>query len=653
MMKLPFNIREHYGHLLGNSRGTSRSLTRREISRGIALRAFGCSTYAGQGVFLDVRCVHTREYPDELSVRARADNSDGVLVHYRASIAVQAPLGGADWVESQYIVKIPEDAGALYVDVMRENGKNILASARFDRSYWHEKLLADFYARARNPFADPEYANWFKTHRVTEAELEEQRAHVFDSAPLLSLVVPVHRTPAAYLQAMIDSVIAQSYANWELVVVNASPDDANVNGMLALYSDARIHVLDHPENDGINGNTNFGIAHARGDYIGFIDHDDVLEPDLLFEYARAIEANPGVSMLYCDEDSFEDEGAFVLPMFKPDMDIDLLYSNNYLLHVLMVSREVIENTTRAPAEVNGAQDYDLTLKAYELSRQIVHVPRVLYHWRMHAGSSNAGNDEAKPYVNTGCMQALDTHFERMGVNIHAKMTSVPYVYRCVPDSVDASAFAHIDADTPAERNAAVRTSSAELLLFANEGVAMRNDDASVVLAAYFERPEVGVVAPRMLCPDGLSGTQWLIMRRDMGITCMGYDLPAKDGGYNGRFHRPCDVTAVDGSCCMMRRKKFLELGGYDESFKTLAYASVDLCLRFQEQGKLVVFTPFAVCEYAQKPVYTFLPRSSACEVAIVHDKALLCARWPELIGRPDSLYNPSLDESSSYFVLAD
>lgn len=573
-------------------------------------------------------------------------------VHYRASVAVQSPEGGADWVESQHIARIPQNVRAIHVDVLDESGENVLSSCRFKRSCWQDDLLPDFYARARNPFADPAYASWFEQHRVTDAELEAQRSHSFDREPLLSLVVPVYRTPVEYLRAMIDSVVAQSYAHWELVVVNASPDDVGVSEVLASYDDERIRVLEHPENDGINGNTNFGIAYAQGDYVGFVDHDDVLEPDLLHEYARAIEANPEVAMLYCDEDSFETLGEFVLPMFKPAMDVDLLYSNNYLLHVLMVSREVIEGSTRAPDEVNGAQDYDLTLKAYESSRDVIHVPRVLYHWRMHAGSSNAGNDEAKPYVNSACMQALDSHFAREDVDAHAETTDVPYVYRCVPNLDAAAAFAVIEASTPAARNDAVRNASDELLLFARGGVTMLGDGGRA-LAAYFERDDVGIVAPRMLCADGLSGTQWLVLRRDMGITDMGYALPASDGGYNGRFHRPCDVTAVDGTCCMVRRAEFLDLNGYDEAFKTLAFASVDLCLRYREKGKLVVFTPFSVGEYAQEPVRTFLPRSRSHEMDLVHDRMLLRERWPALVGKADPLYNPNLDEASPYFVLAD
>lgn len=637
--------------LLRRKAQSPREFTRRELARGIALRAFSCSTYAGQGVFLDVRCMHASEPESAFSVRARTQEGIDVPVSYEASVAVQGPSAGPDWIESRYILRVPEDAGTLYVDVMRENGRNILASARFERSYWHDELLAAYYERARNPFADPMYTNWFDAHRAGEAVLAVQRKRVFDPAPLLSLVMPVYRTPREYLRTMVDSVLAQSYANWELVIVNASPDDADVNEVLVSYDDARIRVIGHPENDGINGNTNFGIAQTRGDYVGFIDHDDVLEPDLLFEYACAIEENPGVSMLYCDEDSFETDGAFILPMFKPAMDIDLLYSNNYLLHVLMVSREIVERTTRAPDEVNGAQDYDLTLKAYELSKNVVHVPRVLYHWRVHAGSSNAGNDGAKSYVDAGCKSALDAHFERMGIDARAKGTDVPYVYQCVPSLDRASGFLRVDANTPVARNAAVRTADSELVLLAMEGIRALEQDAGSVLAAYFEREDVAVAAPRMLGPSGLSCTQWLVVRRDMGITSMGYDLPAQDGGYNGRFHRPCNVTAIDGSCCMVRRSEFLDLGGYDESFKTLAFASVDLCLRYQEGHRLVLFTPFSLFEHAQEPIQSLLPRTREHEANIAHDKALLQERWPQFVGSPDVLYNPNLDETSPYFKL--
>lgn len=644
-------VRSALGKALKRYRHCGRPLSAREISRGVALRAFACATLGEHVVHLDLRVLHSDEHPDVLSVRARTEGGVELPVRHRTSTTVEGPRGARDWIESQYVLEVPGDAGALYVDVMREDGGNILESATLRRSLWHDRLVGEFYARVRNPFADGEYVSWFEEHRASEAQLARQRAVAFENGPLFSVVVPVYRTPPEYLSGMIDSVLAQSYGNWELVVVNASPDDEDVSCVLSSYDDARIRVLEHPENDGINGNTNFGIAATRGDYVVFIDHDDLIEPDLLFEYASVIEREPGVALLYCDEDSFEVEGVFVLPLFKPDFNIDLLYSNNYVIHALAVSRDVIEHAERSPHEVNGAQDYDLTLKACERSDRVVHVPRVLYHWRMHESSSNGGNYEAKPYASMAGARALDAHFERAGLGARAEETDVPYVYRCLPDLAEASSFARVTANDAATRNAAARVADAELLLFADEDLRMLDADAGEVLASYFERKDVGLVAPRMIAPDGLSCAQWLVLRRDLGATRMGYDLPDADAGYIGRFHRPCDVTAVDGACCMVRRAEFLEMSGYDEGFRTLAYASIDLCLRYRARGQRVVFAPFARFEHAQELVETFLPRTRGYEDDLAHDRALLADRWPQLVGEPDPLYNPNLDETSPYFLL--
>lgn len=632
-------------------KGANGELSSREVRHGVALRAVSCRTRGEEEFFLDVRCLHDAALEGDITLRAHGER--GLTAHcvLRASSDVRLPAGCDAWVESQFIVRFPAAMRTLYVDCVSMSSGAVLCRQRFEYGFWHDRLLREFYAQACNPFADAWYPQWLDAHRASDETLEAQRETRFGFEPLVSLVVPVYRTPPSFLRAMLDSVIAQSYANWELVVVNASPDDDGVAETLASYDDARIVVLDHPENDGINGNTNFGIAHSRGDYVGFLDHDDFIESDLLFEYVCAINRHDRPSMLYCDEDSFSMRDGFVLPMFKPDMNIDLLYSNNYLLHLLMVSRDVIEHVTCAPDQANGAQDYDLTLKAYEHSRRVVHVPRVLYHWRIHEASSNAGNDVAKPYVNDGCKAALDAHFAREGLEAHAQDTDVPYVYRCVPEDSRPVACACVLADDVASRNLLAREADTELVLLGASDIAGIEPGKLETLGAYFLREDMGVLAPRLICPDGLSCTQWLVLRQDGSLTHMGHDLPALDGGYNGRFHRPCDVTAVDGSCMVVRREDFLALGAYDESFQTLEYACVDLCLRYRQDGKLVAFTPFVSLEHGQPIIDTIMGRPDAWSQAAKHDRELLNERWSQLYAQGDPLLNPNLDQASPYFVL--
>lgn len=627
------------------------SLSDRELKHGAALRIASCCTHGEQEYFIDFRCFYFPQLEGDFDIRVRADGMIPVQARFRASALVQNQRDGSELKEAQFIARVSRDYKTLYVDCIQKSTGLVVDRLTVPSTIWSKKLLEEFYKRACNPFADVSYGAWLAEHRASQRELDEQRRTSFQNGPLFSLISPVYKTPEKYLRSMIDSVVEQSYVNWELIIVNASPDDCKVQDVLALYDDARIRVINHPENDGINGNTNFGIAAARGDYVGFIDHDDFIEPDLLFEYAYAINSNDDVAMLYCDEDSFKEDKGYSLPMFKPDMNIDLLYSNNYLLHLLMVSRDVIENTSRAPEQTNGAQDYDLTLKAYEYSPNIVHVPRVLYHWRIHEKSSNAGNNIAKPYVNNGCVAALNDHFCRTGIDVTVCETQIPYVYKCVPNISEDSLCAQILCDNGAMRNAAAQEASESLILFGMKDTVPLDDDSVQTVSAYFARNDIGMVAPRLMCPDGLSCAQWVVLRDDMRLTYMGYDLPSSDGGYNGRFHRPCDVTAVDGACFMVRRQEFLELGGYDESFQTLVYATVDLCLRYQKRGKLVLFTPFALFEHKQDIVETLMKRPKSYYSKIEHDRLLLKDRWFGVVGINDSLYNANLDDKSPYYLI--
>lgn len=258
--------------------------------------------------------------------------------------------------------------------------------------------------------ASRDYQRWFDAHRATGALLAWQRQNLpFAGERLISIVVPVFRTPPQFLKECIESVLAQSYPQWELVLVNASPDDRGVAEVLERYADSRIVSLD-VENRSIAENTNRGIAAAHGDYVAFLDHDDLLEPDALWRYASELEKHPNTDLLYCDEDRLRD-GLYVNPAFKSEPDLSLLRSYNYVTHLLMVSRRVLDATERTPAEMSGAQDYELTLRAFESARRVSHIPRVLYHWREHDGSTAAGSDQ-KPYGHKAGRLALEAHLAR-------------------------------------------------------------------------------------------------------------------------------------------------------------------------------------------------------------------------------------------------
>lgn len=634
-------------------------VTEREARQGVAIRFAASATYGEELFYLDIRCLFSAAFAGDYELVTKGERDKKPRVFERSCTKIAPPgaaKAGGDWYEAQYIVELPRDFGTLYADFRHKSSGRIIVRTRADRSIWGNQLIAAYYQKVRNPFVDERYGEWLAAQRLTPLQLEAQRRRVFEHEPLISLVTPAYSTPPSFLRTMIDSVCAQTYTKWELVIVNASPGDKGMREVLESYEDKRIRVLDHPENDGINGNTNYGIVACRGDYIGFIDHDDFIEPDLLFEYVLAINAHDGVDLLYCDEDSYEEKRGFTLALFKPDANLDLLYSNNYVVHLLMVSRDVIDRTLRSGDAMNGAQDYDLTLQAFHMGGKIVHIPKTLYHWRIHERSTNDGNTEAKPYTNKTGANALEANFFRRGLDMRVEETDVPFAYRCISNRDHTNTYVapivdEISCTGIALRNRRAQDSQGEYLLFASPSTSVEFGEKLGSLLGFFEREEVGVVAPRLVNPDGLVAQTGLVIRRDAHVTFMGHDLPASDGGYAGRFHRPCNFSAVSGDCCMMRRSDFLELGGYCEDFKTLLYASVDLCLRYIESGKLVVYTPFVSFEHIQRTIDLIGKRSLEQSVALAHDRILLKDRWPGRIGKSDPLFNPHLDETNPYFCL--
>lgn len=308
---------------------------------------------------------------------------------------------------------------------------------------------------------DAAYQQWFKTHCVTKDELACQRSHQFAHEPLISVIVPCFNSQERYLKELLDSVVAQSYPHWELLLVDATCATSDVSAKCAeeysrkldrahennethgrkqeartvasdraIASD-RVPVIRHLPLGGegnIVTNTNYGIEQAHGEFVAFLDHDDLLEPDAIYSYVEAINNHPNATLLYCDEDLFEKAGTYIQPAFKSKINVDLLYSHNYVTHFLMVRRAALLEEGLSDDAVSGAQDYDVTLKMVRralassstssnvmdssnapleaLDDQLIHIPRILYHWRIHEESTSTGNKDVKPYAERAGQIAL-------------------------------------------------------------------------------------------------------------------------------------------------------------------------------------------------------------------------------------------------------
>ena len=289
--------------------------------------------------------------------------------------------------------------------------------------YWRHFGTKEFFNRLMERMEPEEvpYADWFRKHRADSAKLDRQRKEQVSGGPLISVAVPAWHTPAPFLTQLLDSVQNQSYENWELVIADAgageeeSGEGRSVEELVRerAETDPRIRYAALAENLGIAENTNAAFRLCTGDYVGFLDHDDLLEPDALFEIAHKI-AESGADLLYTDEDKVtSDLGKYYQPHLKPGFNPDLLRSNNYITHFLVVKKTLAEEAGLFDPDMDGAQDYDFILRCTERAERIVRVPGVLYHWRTHE-SSTADNPMSKQYAYEAGRRAIEAHLRRTG-----------------------------------------------------------------------------------------------------------------------------------------------------------------------------------------------------------------------------------------------
>lgn len=350
----------------------------------------------------------------------------------------------------------------------------------------------------------------------TEQELERQRKVSADCRTVISIVVPAYHTAPAYLRELLDTVLAQTYPHWELILADASVDDG-VKRVAETYTDERIRYISLQENGGIARNTNLALEYVTGEYVGLLDHDDVLTVDALYEMATAIEKGKlsgiDVKLLYSDEDKCNgDRTRYYEPHLKENFNLDLLLSNNYICHFLVMKREFLQQLKFRP-EYDGAQDYDLVLRAAEglmkVEEQIVHIPRVLYHWRCHTGST-AENPGSKQYAYEAGCRALQDFADRQKWNARAEHLRHLGFYK--------------------------------LHYLTNQG-------AGEGQAVFQSRQDIGAIGGRVLRKGKVIGGR---MTKD-GI-CPYEGLPAVYTGYLHRAVLKQDAAALDIRCIRLRRE---------------------------------------------------------------------------------------------------
>lgn len=512
----------------------------------------------------------------------------------------------------------------------------------------------EFWVRLTERFQtdDVDYEEWYRNHRPSEEELERQLRGKFAYMPLISILVPVYNTPESFLKQMIQSVRAQTYGNWELCIANANPGNKEVGDILRIASekDQRIRVTDVPENEGIAQNTNAALKIASGEYVGLLDHDDLLTKDALYEVVKALNQQEKPEMLYSDEDKVTtDLTEHFQPYMKPDFNLDLLRSNNYICHFFVAKKSLIEDVGAFRGEFNGAQDYDLILRCSEKAAGIAHIPRILYHWRVHKAST-ADNPASKMYAFDAGKRAIEEHLKRCGQDgevshakdlgyyrVKYKVKGSPLVSIIIPNkdevesldkclqsiekstyknyeiivvennSVKDETFAYykkIEAkgvkvvywekgfNYSAINNYGASYAKGDYLLLLNNDVEVITPDWLEEMLGNCQRKEVGIVGVKLYYPDDTVQHAGIIVGIGGIAGNIFVGLPRR---YTGYFHKASvqqDLSAVTAACMMVKRSVYEAVKGLDEKLQ-VAFNDVDFCLRMRKAGYLVVYNPYA------------------------------------------------------------
>ena len=275
-----------------------------------------------------------------------------------------------------------------------------------------------------------DYGGWIKYNEPKDADIKNQMKKKFDISPKISIIVPMYNTKEKFFKGLIDSVIAQSYSNWELCLADGSPKQ-NENFKKYYEKDERIKYKFLGENKGIAGNTNEAIKMATGDFIALLDHDDLLAEYALYEVVYAINKFPNSEFLYSDEDKIDENDNRYDAYFKPDFAPDTLRCQNYICHFSIFKKELMEKLNGFKENYDGAQDYDIFLRMSEITKpeNITHIPKILYHWRVHSESTAKLNSHAKNYAFEAGKRAIEDHLKRIGLEGTVLEGCIEGIYR--------------------------------------------------------------------------------------------------------------------------------------------------------------------------------------------------------------------------------
>ncbi len=528
---------------------------------------------------------------------------------------------------------------------------NIKKGIRYLKHYG----VRGFYARLLERFEEREveYQEWYEKNKPSEEELARQRKKKWKEPVTISVLVPAYRTPEVFLRQMIESVLNQTYPHLELCIADGSGENISVEKVVKEYQakDQRVRYQRLEKNEGIAGNTNAAIRMATGDYLALFDHDDLLAPNALFEVASTIEKDKA-DVVYTDEDKVtSDLKEHFQPHFKPDFNPDLLCSNNYICHLFVVKRSLALKLGGQDPAYDGAQDYDFIFRCTEEAEKIVHIAKILYHWRVHQAST-ADNPTSKMYAFDAGKRAIEAHLQRIGAKAEVSHTKDLGFYRvkyqvqgnpkvsivipnkdeketlkkCLESIWQKTTYSNYEIilvennsttreirdyyqeldgkngvrvvywdkefNYSAINNFGISYAKGDYILCLNNDITVISPEWMEELLANCQRPEVGIVGARLYYPDNTIQHAGIVLGMGGCAGSLFVGLARSRGGYLHKAALQQDLSAVTAACFMVKKEAFEKVGGFEEKL-AVAFNDVDFCLKVRHAGYLVVYDPYA------------------------------------------------------------
>lgn len=580
------------------------------------------------------------------------------------------------------------------------NAKNIKKAITYVKRNGVSKLVHRL--RYGSYIAQSDYQTWLFAQRVNEKTLQIQRKTRFAYSPKISILVATFNTKEEYLKEMIDTVVNQSYSNWELCIADGSTNDfveKYVHEHYSNYGD-KIKFQKLDQNYGISGNTNKAFEMATGDYITVYDHDDTLELDCFYEIVKALQEYR-YDVLYTDEDKFDDSTKMYNdPNLKPDFSEDLLRSHNYITHLFIVNKEIVDEVGYYNSEFDGSQDYDYIFRCVEKANAVYHIPRILYHWRMHP-ESTAQNPENKMYCYDAGKRAIEAHYKRIGVEATVEFLPKPmygmyhtiystkdnplvsilipnYNHKAIlktcidslynvntyknfeiviveNNSTEKEIFDYYEELKKLHDNIQVVTYMGEfnysrinnfgMKYTKGDYVLLLNNDTEVIsptalseMVGCIIRPEVGAVGAKLLYEDDTVQHAGVVIGFSGYAGHVNHGINKDDYGYMVRARINCNYSAVTAACMMVKKSVFNQVGGFDKQF-VVACNDVDLCLKICKEKYLIVYNAFALWHHYESKSRGYDDASQEKTWRFNKEVEKFQDKWKDVLINGDPFYN--------------